>query len=171
MSCPGDVRQGSWIGRPPCIAVGELVADRSVSVEELESDVATGEDVIRWPVSVEGLPSNVGCVCSLLPRWMMIETKMNTQDCQFSNPCPSFGTEAQNFLQRFSVGRRCHRRCCKFYTASLAIYAWIKTLKLPRRLYHWRYFWLKLWRRLEFLRGKFRCGCVVFPTTVPTYTL
>ena len=47
---------GEW----PGVAVGELVAGRSVSVEGVRSDVVAGDVVVGWPVSVQELASDVG---------------------------------------------------------------------------------------------------------------
>ena len=106
----------------------KLVVSRPVSVEGLRSDVVPGEVVVGWSVSVEGLPSDVGW-------WMSAVTTVDDDRDQTEYPklnfIISFGTEARNFLQWFSVRHRgdspFHRRCWKFRTASLAIFACIKT--------------------------------------------
>ena len=63
MFWPGGVQQipyAQWTGELPGIAVGELVADRPVSIEGLQSDVVADEVVVGWSVSVDGLSSDVG---------------------------------------------------------------------------------------------------------------
>ena len=144
------------VGRSPSRGCGSLLQPaKLLSVDRSPSRGCA-------PVSVGTRP--------LLPRWMMIETKLKAQDCLFYNLCLSFGTEARNFLQRFSVGHRddspCYRRCWKFSTASLAVFAWIKTSMQFKSLAI--FFWFKLSRRLKFPRGNFRCGSVVSLETVPT---
>ena len=63
----GGVWQGPyWTSGLPGVVVGELVASRSVSVEELRSDVVVGEVVVGWPVSVEALHSGVGQCMSVV---------------------------------------------------------------------------------------------------------